>query len=715
MGGNPSAEQQHLLKKVQEFEAEQLYLKEEIYKLTLSSSYIPSKSGFIKRSNCARNDIYGNCMAELLFGHSASEALGQNVCELLVHSQDADEGNEIVERIIAGEDWTGQFPVRNKVGEAFCIIVTSTTLYDDNGRLVGIICISGDADPFRDVFVPFSGKISPKGCSNSRWLRSCSPTVQPGVNTQQPLQDMVASNKSNLACRVSNKVWFEMKTNENTLGPEVQSGDSDYFYHRKDLSSSRASTPRRGILPSPFGVPIKDTLERRSLEQPVRDSGRDDGDGVIGTYKKITSKAEAWISKKGISWPWMGSEQDALVARTTHDVIPFANHDGEIYFDQQKNSDFNERLGFQVVGNNQLECEAPGSLPPSIVKRTSSVSTSGNKRSSGIRKVDRETCSLDYDILWEDLTIGEKIGQVCIVVYGVARYGFFSPEKYNPNDQGVPVCMPNMCLQWQLTVVMLDVALKRFSKDGYSDDLLHSYRQEVLLMKRLRHPNVLLFMGAVASPQHLCIVTEFLPRGSLYQLLRRGSQKLDCRRRILMALDIVSSAARGMNYLHLCNPPIVHRDLKSSNLLVDKNWTVKVADFGLSKFKQQTFLSTLTGRGTPQWMAPEVLRNDRSDEKSDIYSYGVVLWEIATQKIPWDNYNSMQVIGAVGFMDQRLDIPKEMDPEWASIIESCWQSDPEHRPTFRELVEKLKHLQRLQAQASRLAQGSETTTSALDI
>ncbi|XP_026434129.1 probable serine/threonine-protein kinase SIS8, partial [Papaver somniferum] len=90
-------------------------------------------------------------------------------------------------------------------------------------------------------------------------------------------------------------------------------------------------------------------------------------------------------------------------------------------------------------------------------------------------------------------------------------------------------------------------------------------------MKRLRHPNVLLFMGAVASPQHLCIVTEFLPCGSLYQLLQRGSQKLDCRRRVLMALDI----ARGMNYLHLCNPPIVHRDLKSSNLLVDKNWTVK--------------------------------------------------------------------------------------------------------------------------------------------
>ncbi|TYI09565.1 hypothetical protein ES332_A09G082000v1 [Gossypium tomentosum] len=68
-------------------------------------------------------------------------------------------------------------------------------------------------------------------------------------------------------------------------------------------------------------------------------------------------------------------------------------------------------------------------------------------------------------------------------------------------------------------------------------------------------------------------------------------------------------------------------------------------------------------------MAPEVLRNELSDEKSDIYSFGVVLWELATEKIPWENLNSMQVIGAVGFMNQRLEIPNGVDPRWASIIE----------------------------------------------
>ncbi|XP_026460786.1 protein kinase byr2-like [Papaver somniferum] len=522
--------------------------------------------------------IYWNRMAELLFGYPASEALGQDVCKLLVHSQDADEANEIVERIIAGEDWTGQFPVRNKAGKAFCIIATSTALYDDNGSLVGIISITGDADLFRDVFVPTSGRIFSKDCSSTRWLRSCIPTSKPDVDSQQPLQHMVATKISNLASRVTNKVRSKMRTNESTLGREIQSGDGHYFVLTEDPTSSRTSTPRGGILPFLFGVPIKHTLEKRSLERPVSDSG---DDVEIGAYKRITSKAEAWISKKGISWPWKVSEQDVLVARTTHDVVPLLNHDGENYFDEQKNSDINESPGFQVVGNNQLEWEARGSLPSSDVERTSSVCTSVSKGSSGIQEDYRETCSLDYDISWADLTIGEKIGQgSCGTVYRGLWCGS-------------------------------DVALKLFSKLDYSDDLLHSFRQEVLLIKRLRHPNVLLFMGAVASPEHLCIVTEFLPRGSLYQLLQRGSQKLDWRRRVLMALDI----ARGMNYLHLCNPPIVHRDLKSSNLLVDKNWTVKVGDFGLSKFKHQTFLSTLTGRGTRQWMSPEVLRNDRSDEK----------------------------------------------------------------------------------------------------
>lgn len=158
-----------------------------------------------------------------------------------------------------------------------------------------------------------------------------------------------------------------------------------------------------------------------------------------------------------------------------------------------------------------------------------------------------------------------------------------------------------------------------------------------------------------------------------------------------MARDV----AKGMNCLHTSMPTIVHRDLKSPNLLVDKNWTVKVCDFGLSRLKHSTFLSSKSTAGTPEWMAPEVLRNEKSNEKCDVYSFGVILWELATLKMPWKGMNPMQVVGAVGFQKRRLEIPKEVDPLVAQIIWECWQTDPNLRPSFAQLNVALKSLKRL--------------------
>ncbi|KAL6564966.1 copper transport protein ctr1 [Orobanche minor] len=157
-------------------------------------------------------------------------------------------------------------------------------------------------------------------------------------------------------------------------------------------------------------------------------------------------------------------------------------------------------------------------------------------------------------------------------------------------------------------------------------------------MKRLRHPNIVLFMGAVTEPPNLSIVTEYLSRGSLYRLLHKPGAKeaLDERRRLSMAYDV----AKGMNYLHKCNPPIV-RDLKSPNLLVDRKSTVKVCDFGLSRLKAKTFLPSKSAAGT--WMAPEVLRDEPSNENLDLYSFGVILWELTTLPQPWGNLNPAQV------------------------------------------------------------------------
>ncbi|XP_068469220.1 probable serine/threonine-protein kinase SIS8 isoform X7 [Phaseolus vulgaris] len=296
----------------------------------------------------------------------------------------------------------------------------------------------------------------------------------------------------------------------------------------------------------------------------------------------------------------------------------------------------------------EVQKQQEGSQLPSLresIDKHESLSSTGDNESNSVS---------ECEIHWEELQLREQIGQGS---YAIVYHGIWNGS---------------------------DVAAKVYFGNGYTEETLQDYRKEIDIMKRLRHPNVLLFMGAVYSPERLAIVTELLPRGSLFKNLHRNNQTLDIRRRLRMALDV----AKGMNYLHHRNPPIVHRDLKSSNLLVDKNWTVKVGDFGLSRLKDATLLNTKSGRGTPQWMAPEVLRNEPSNEKSDVFSFGVILWELMTHSIPWKNLNSLQVVGVVGFVDRRLDLPDDLDPYVASIINDCWRSDPEKRPSFEELIQR---------------------------
>ncbi|TKY52160.1 Serine/threonine-protein kinase EDR1 [Spatholobus suberectus] len=301
----------------------------------------------------------------------------------------------------------------------------------------------------------------------------------------------------------------------------------------------------------------------------------------------------------------------------------------------------------RFMGNN-LKLKDPESPSSSIASTT-------NRVDQILDDVDVGEC----EIPWEDLVIGERIG--------LGSYG----EVYHADWNGT------------------EVAVKKFLDQDFSGAALSEFKREVRIMRRLRHPNVVLFMGAVTRPPNLSIISEYLPRGSLYRILHRPNCQLDEKRRIKMALDV----ARGMNCLHTSTPTIVHRDLKSPNLLVDKNWNVKVCDFGLSRLKHNTFLSSKSTAGTPEWMAPEVLRNEPSNEKCDVYSFGVILWELATLRLPWSGMNPMQVVGAVGFQNRRLDIPKEVDPIVARIIWECWQQDPNLRPSFSQLAAALKPLQ----------------------
>ncbi|XP_022744697.1 serine/threonine-protein kinase EDR1-like [Durio zibethinus] len=335
--------------------------------------------------------------------------------------------------------------------------------------------------------------------------------------------------------------------------------------------------------------------------------------------------------------------------RNGHDL---QNNTGDLAKEQDNEIGFHNRRKYahdRYMGN-KLKLKDPES-PSSTVD-------------CGTGRVDQLFDDVDVgecEIPWEDLDIGERIG--------LGSYG----EVYHADWNGT------------------EVAVKKFLDQDFLGAALAEFKREVRIMQTLRHPNVVLFMGAVTRPPNLSIITEFLPRGSLYKILHRPHSQIDEKLRIKMALDV----AKGMNCLHTSAPTIVHRDLKSPNLLVDKNWTVKVSDFGLSRLKHNTFLSSKSTGGTPEWMAPEVLRNEPSNEKCDVYSFGVILWELATLRLPWSGMNPMQVVGAVGFQNRRLDIPKELDPMVARIIWECWQTDPSLRPSFAKLTVALKPLQRL--------------------
>eukprot|EP01094_Clydonella_sp_ATCC50884_P010174 TRINITY_DN1974_c0_g3_i4.p1 TRINITY_DN1974_c0_g3~~TRINITY_DN1974_c0_g3_i4.p1 ORF type:complete len:483 (-),score=174.14 TRINITY_DN1974_c0_g3_i4:1872-3320(-) len=199
-------------------------------------------------------------------------------------------------------------------------------------------------------------------------------------------------------------------------------------------------------------------------------------------------------------------------------------------------------------------------------------------------------------------------------------------------------------------------------------------------------------MGACTVPGNLMIVSEFMPRGNLEEMLQNPQIGLSLLTRMKMARD----AALGMTWLHGSTPQFIHRDLKTSNLLVDDNMNIKLCDFGLSEIKSQgeNLVDGVEGaKGTPLWMAPEVLAGKSFNEKADIYSFGIVLWEILTRKEPFEEFESFEEFRAAVCMHHiRPPIPPNTLPRLASLIEACWQPDPQHRPTFDQIVAQLDHV-----------------------
>ncbi|RZC55001.1 hypothetical protein C5167_013865 [Papaver somniferum] len=230
-----------------------------------------------------------------------------------------------------------------------------------------------------------------------------------------------------------------------------------------------------------------------------------------------------------------------------------------------------------------------------------------------------------------------------------------------------------------------EVAIKVLKAERVSAEMQREFAQEVYIMRKVRHKNVVQFIGACTRPPSLCIVTEFMSGGSIYDFLHKQKGFFKLPSVIRVAIDV----SKGMNYLH--QNKIIHRDLKAANLLMDENKVVKVADFGVARVQAQSGVMTAE-TGTYRWMAPEVIEHKPYDHKADIFSFAIVLWEMLTGKLPYEYLTPLQAAVGVVQKGLRPTIPKDTHPKLVRLLEHCWQQNPSLRPDFSEIIEALQDI-----------------------
>jgi serine/threonine protein kinase len=273
--------------------------------------------------------------------------------------------------------------------------------------------------------------------------------------------------------------------------------------------------------------------------------------------------------------------------------------------------------------------------------------------------------------------------------------------------------------KWKGTPVAVKVLTGTAQAENVSKAVLEEFIAEINMVSGMRHPNICLFMGACLDPPNRAIVTELCENGSLWDALRSPLsiyQMADGMTRQAWPLDlyderqvfdniippltplgawpwalvkrVAAGTARGMCYLHSGDPPVLHRDLKSANILLDESYTAKLADFGLSRLK--AVRSGMTGNcGTVQWMAPEVLCSEHYAEPADVYSFGIILWEMLTQECPYEGLTPIQCALSVLNQNMRPVVPDWCPQPFSDLINGCVDRDPQSRPTFTSILAAL--------------------------
>ncbi|ELR25293.1 protein kinase domain containing protein [Acanthamoeba castellanii str. Neff] len=226
------------------------------------------------------------------------------------------------------------------------------------------------------------------------------------------------------------------------------------------------------------------------------------------------------------------------------------------------------------------------------------------------------------------------------------------------------------------------VAVKVIKNQRDDDTFRLQFQQESLFLSKLRHYHVVQLMGVCVEYPHMSIVMELMSNNTLAHLLkatRRGETRIPAQ----LLLQLAREIAKGMNFLHMMDPPLIHRDLK-----------VKIGDVGFMQTKDEDLREGAQDSfaGTPSYMAPECLRQEPYDQKCDVYSYGNVLWELLTQRKPWKGKKRMEIVALAGYNRDKLPMPTPHSlPEGVpqgllEIMARCWADVPSDRPSFARIL-----------------------------
>lgn len=246
------------------------------------------------------------------------------------------------------------------------------------------------------------------------------------------------------------------------------------------------------------------------------------------------------------------------------------------------------------------------------------------------------------------------------------------------------------------------VAVKKVEGEGQDSQL--EFENEVNLLYKIQHPNIIAILGHCVHGDSRFLVYELMENGSLETQLHGSSRgsALTWHIRMKIALDV----ARGVEYLHEhCNPPVIHRDLKSSNILLDSNFNAKLSDFGLAVVDGSQHKNNIKLSGTLGYVAPEYLLDGELTEKSDVYAFGVVLLELLLGRKPVEKLSPVQcqsiVTWAMPQLTDRSKLPHIVDPaiqdtmdlkhlyQVAAVAVLCVQPEPSYRPLITDVLHSL--------------------------